>query len=237
MLAGMSGVPRVCGTHTIAICGCGSSSAFVSTGGSPSRCSAASIVRDRAAAQDQRRAPPGLLERLGRVRRAARAAALVERGVAVVGLVHLGHQADVGRLTVLGDAPVEVDEVAVAVAAGDPARRDHLARAVAVLGRDVQHQPRARALGAAEDELVGAEELREEAEHRRVVAGLALEEVGRLAAASCPRRPCRAAAAAGRPTRRGRARARGRPRDEQGGASACPDHRQPPPRAATAIRR
>ena len=44
MLAGMSGVPRVCGTHSIAICGCGSSSAFVSTGGSPSARSSASIA-------------------------------------------------------------------------------------------------------------------------------------------------------------------------------------------------
>ena len=43
MLAGMSGVPRVWGTHSIAICGRGSSSAPVSTGGSPRRRSSASM--------------------------------------------------------------------------------------------------------------------------------------------------------------------------------------------------
>ena len=44
MLAGMSGVPRVWGTHTIAIRGRGSSFARVLTAGSPRRRSFASIA-------------------------------------------------------------------------------------------------------------------------------------------------------------------------------------------------
>ena len=204
------------------------------TGGSPSRRSFASIVRDRAAAQDQRRAPPGLLEGGRRVRRAARAAAAVERAVAVVGLVHLRHQADVGRLPVLGDPAVEAEQVAVAVAAGDPARRDDLAGAVAVLGGDVQHQPRAGPLGAAEDELVRAAELREEAEHRRVVAGLALE----AARSDCAARHAREDLAARRQQRVGRGG--GGEREQAGGGEErarrrMPDHR-PRRRAACSVR-
>jgi hypothetical protein len=75
----------------------------------------------------------------------------------------------------LGDAAVEADEVAVSLPARDAQRRDDLAGAVAVLRGDVQHQPRAGLLGAAEDELVGAAELGEEAERRGEVAGLARE--------------------------------------------------------------
>jgi uncharacterized protein YbjT (DUF2867 family) len=61
----------------------------------------------RAAAKDQRGAAPGVAEGGGRVARPARAPAAVEGAVAVVGLVHLGEQADVDGLAGLGDAAVE----------------------------------------------------------------------------------------------------------------------------------
>ena len=179
MLAGMSGVPRVWGTQAIATCGRGSSSALVSTGGRWSRRSFASISATgppRRISVERRQA---CLNAVVECDAAARAPGAVERRVAVVGLVHLGHQPHVGRLAVLGDAAVEAHEVAVALAAGDPERRDDLAGPVAVLRGDVEHQPRARLLGAAEDELVGAAELREVAHDRRLRAGLAGEQVER----------------------------------------------------------
>src|SRR3954470_23077010 len=130
----MGGEPSVCGTHISTTCGWGSSGPRAPcTGGSPSPRSPASMAATgppRRISAERRQA---LGDRGRGVARAARAAAAVEGAVAVVGLVHLGEQAHVDRRALLGDAAVEREQVAVALAAGDAQGRDELPRAVAVL--------------------------------------------------------------------------------------------------------
>jgi hypothetical protein len=140
-------------------------------------------VGARAAAEDQRRAAPGVAEGGGRVAGPAEVAVAVERRVAVVRLVHLRQEADVDGVLLLGEAAVEAQQVAVALAAGDPARRDALGRAVAVLRRDVQHQAGAGRVGGPERVVVAAVPLDEHAHHRDVLSDLAAVGLGRHAAA------------------------------------------------------
>ena len=137
----------------------------------------------RAAAQDQREAPPGEPVPAGRVAVAAGAAVGVVGRVGVPVAVHLGHQPDVDGLAGLGDVGRHVGHVAVVLAQGDLARGDHL-DPLAGRGREAEH---AAGVGLAPAvERPGGQRhapVKEVLEHRRVGADLVGEgaEVGDLA--------------------------------------------------------
>ena len=79
-----------------------------------------------AAADDQHDSLPGPAEVVGRVTSPLTGSVGVEGAVGVPVAVHLREQADVDDLLRMRDRLVEVQDVAIAMAAGDPARADQL---------------------------------------------------------------------------------------------------------------
>jgi peptide/nickel transport system substrate-binding protein len=97
--------------------------------------------RPASTAHDQHDPPPGVPERARGVARAPGGAVRVERAVRVPVSVHLREQPQVDHLARPGDQPVQLQDVVITEAAGDPARADQL-RLAARCGRDAQDAAR-----------------------------------------------------------------------------------------------
>jgi len=141
-----------------------------------------------AAVEDHVDAAEGAFVGAGAVFGSARGARTVVGGVDVEAAVRLAERPDVGPHPLFVEELVEADQVAVALAGGDPRQADQLMPVVVVGGGDVEHRPRPRRLPApdriGEVAAPGAKGL----DHRRMLVDRLREvpEVGHVAGVGDP---------------------------------------------------